>query len=657
MKHLKSIMHSAHSAAKRFYMTFFHIVALSVFAITYYKLQIKDVEVFVMLGLGSLSSACIHLYFERKSERGIGIVDILFGNKTAKASKQWGESIFPSAFGVDEQSAEAEVSENKSELTFSDDPSAYILNLRRRISDSLIMFVSNMTLLIVWYLLGRVAATDASFYEAQRMAVIAFSILLLAFMMPRIGKNGMVGHLTSMITRTAICCLFTLAVVLSQFFIAFSLNNLFELEQYALIINEYDIISIFGITFVFPFIFMALYPKKGENPRDLSFVYRIVVFYIAMPLLAIYTLVLYTYFLKLVVTWRFPNNTIANLVVWYLFISHVAMYIIIGVKWYHNDVEAWVAENILRYIPALIIPAVVGFLSIFIRISTYGFTVPRYLLLAFAIFNVVGLALLYFFKKRAHLPILVLAISVLYVAFFGELSSYKVTLRSQRALVKQKLELAGYSYDALVNQNIKAEDMIIDEEIADSLYENLDYLYWHDFYCDDSEEDPRVVAERALLGHVENLTGRSYIKEAYMVQNVVSEEYGETNSNSEYFTVYKDHEEVNKLWDGTYLFHVVSEGSVISVDSFMVSADNDNIYFYEGNDENPVCTFAITKEIIERKDGDNNLYKAEFSCETGNYEVIFIVDYADILYDSTKGELISDYAYNDFEARVVLRKK
>ncbi len=591
MKNIKTFITTLSMTTKRYYMTVLHLVMLCVFTILTTRFWYEEgflleasYELLERLSLASaygvLSSFVIHLYLEQKT--------------------------------------------------------IFVRGIRQRLA----MVFGNVLMFGGWLVLAYHLMENTSAEGFARVMVIGCSLAILALSLPQIKKEGMVQHLTTLITKAALSFLFTLAIFLSQVFIAFSLNHLFELGHLRLLINEYDVLAIFAWTFVFPFLFISMYPKADDELKPLSFVYRIVVFYIAVPLLVVYTFVLYTYFLKLLMEWHFPNNIVANLVLWYLFISHVVVYVLFGVKFTRNEFERLIQKNAGTYLPVLVVPSAIMFFSIYIRISIYGFTVPRYLLLVFAVFNVLGLVMLYVFKRWAHSPVLLLAVTILYNSFFGELSASNVSLRSQQAIVAEKLALAGYVYDDILSGAIAVNDVSLDTEQAMSMSSNLDYIYWNDL--DDSlDPDERKINE-ALHHRVNMIAG-----DAEPMFAAAQEDYQ--------YIRFQNYDNIYSIGEEEYLFSITSFSSV-EVEPFLITADRSRVNFYL-SDNNELCaSYSIGEMVVNANAGGDYVYHDHFNCGDDLYKVTYVIDYAYFAIDPETGVFIDDQS-NFFQSQVILSKE
>lgn len=213
------------------------------------------------------------------------------------------------------------------------------------------------------------------------------------------------------------------------------------------------VVGVFAVTF-----FLAGIPQYEDNLNDYEYpkVLKVLILYIVMPLISVYTLILYIYFGKIIVTTQWPQGLVSHLVLWYSAISAFILFLITPlVK--HN---IW-AKRFMEIFPKVIIPLVIMmFFSIGIRINAYGVTENRYYVVALALW--ILLIMLYFSKVKKYRNI-ILPISlavIIFISIFGPISSYSVSRFSQN----KRLEKILLNYDMINNNSVIKSNKIIPEE-------------------------------------------------------------------------------------------------------------------------------------------------------------------------------------------------
>lgn len=213
------------------------------------------------------------------------------------------------------------------------------------------------------------------------------------------------------------------------------------------------VVGVFAVTF-----FLAGIPQYEDNLNDYEYpkVLKVLILYIVMPLISVYTLILYIYFGKIIVTTQWPQGLVSHLVLWYSAISAFILFLITPlVK--HN---IW-AKRFMEIFPKVIIPLVIMmFFSIGIRINAYGVTENRYYVVALALW--ILLIMLYFSKVKKYWNI-ILPISlavIIFISIFGPINSYSVSRFSQN----KRLEKILLNYDMINNNTVGKSNKIIPEE-------------------------------------------------------------------------------------------------------------------------------------------------------------------------------------------------
>lgn len=124
--------------------------------------------------------------------------------------------------------------------------------------------------------------------------------------------------------------------------------------------------------------------STGKYPRFLE----ILISYIAIPLVAAYTLVLAAYFFKIVITLKWPSGQLGVMVLSYS-AAGLTIYVLASL------LENRFATLYRKIFPKVLIPVVImQLVSVAIRLNAYGITESRYYVALFGIFSIVcGIAL------------------------------------------------------------------------------------------------------------------------------------------------------------------------------------------------------------------------------------------------------------------------
>lgn len=517
------------------------------------------------------------------------------------------------------------------------------------------MFALNVLSVLFFYFYFHWVDTDMipAFVALGRIILMAYTILLLFLSIGRTDAAGYGRHLWQSLSSIGVAIFFSLVLFLGLSFLALMINLLFELQEFDIYINDYIFLAIVSSTLAFPLLFLSIYTDQKEaerlqanlqGSREVDFMSRISLFYIVMPLLIVYTVVLYIYFFKQIFIFEFPNNVLAHLVVWFLFASHVALYFLAGISAYKNEFEKWVILNSRKLVPALLIPIALLFISIGIRIHHYGFTEARYFLMLFSVFNSAGLFLLYFFRWRAQFAIVVLSIVLLHLSLYGSLSVSQVTYRSQMGMLENVLAEEGYSLRSIMDGSTPVSDVELGAESSYRAGSSLEKILRMNVL---EYGGPEYIALKEL-----QKSGGEYL---YTSRYLADEGQPAKNISAYYYN------EVLELTDEEYLFRI-RQADELEIGSFTVRAEFVGISFFPTEDGGgkaaqkraPLYYFDLESNIIE-DEAKTPLYSDEFEYDGRRYEVFFFVE--DFNYNVGEEKKIIEKDYNYYNFQVLLREK
>ncbi len=266
---------------------------------------------------------------------------------------------------------------------------------------------------------------------AWRYAVTLISLAIAFSLVPFWGKERLypVGTL-KLISDGAITFLYSLVLYLGGAAILFALDELLGVPVNGDWYGDYAVII--GAFFA-PTHYLGSLVKSSDDMLDFSYsrVFKILLVNIVMPLLLIYTGILYLYFLRLPFVGGIPKGEVANLVMWYSVISLSTFFLSSPLR----D-ENKFAKAFLKWMPmAMLVPLAMMFVAIWIRIDAYGITVKRYFVVALGLWILVNTLYRIFcaWTKREILDsaLVLTAISVMLLSLYGPWSAYPISLWNQ----------------------------------------------------------------------------------------------------------------------------------------------------------------------------------------------------------------------------------
>ncbi|MCY6959945.1 DUF4153 domain-containing protein [Clostridium brassicae] len=238
--------------------------------------------------------------------------------------------------------------------------------------------------------------------------------------------------------------------VISKFFLTIIYSFVLFLGISAIVfsIDKLFYIHIPGKIYYYMFLFTALVfalslflgklPFKKDEFKVSNYpkAFKILILYIVIPLISVYTIILYVYFAKVVITMKWPIGIVSHLVLWYSLISVGVIFFI-----YPINNESILARSFALWFPKIILPLMaMMFCSIGIRIKAYGITEKRYFVVVLGIW-ILGI-MIYFSINNKKLKNIVIPISLSIIVLnsvLGPFSSYSLSKYSQNKRLEKIL--------------------------------------------------------------------------------------------------------------------------------------------------------------------------------------------------------------------------
>ncbi len=404
---------------------------------------------------------------------------------------------------------------------------------------------------------------------ATAIAYLVFTLVPYLFNRRRYGL-----YLIKLLTTFLVTYLYTLVLYFGVIAIIFAVDRLFDMN-----ISEdiyFDIfissVGIFGLGY-----FLGKLPEIRDNLLDYLYptVWRVLLTTIVIPLISIYTIVLYAYFIRIIVSVGWTEGLIGTLVVWYGYVSIVLLMLIKP-----KEKDSLFVKRFGTYYPmAMVLPMVMLVISIVIRIQTYGVTTLRATVFVSWIWFIVTLAYIIIRKKALHQYISLAFIFVFALAMFAPINIFSVTISNQTSRLEAILtENNMYNGDTIVsNDNLDKGTM----RTISSQVQLLHELRAH--------SDIRGIDDDFDMKDMEEVFGFSYIGDYYV------DDFG-----IRYLNFYADSREVVDIGGYDFYMNLMSrrqpeEVSIGDTDAFM--EDNDFVLIH--NDVE-VLRFSLIEALEER---------------------------------------------------------
>ncbi|MEI6554828.1 MAG: DUF4153 domain-containing protein [Paludibacter sp.] len=485
-----------------------------------------------------------------------------------------------------------------------------------------------LNLLSILVLLAYCLFLPDKFEAVQHYQVISIGIVLIlsVFVVPFYKKNNDIPFWE--FSKTTIVQ-FIIAVIFSQVLFAglslavLSLKELFKVDVQP---KVYEDIAVICYLLFAPIYFLAnITAEKEMHQQEFKFdkFVRILGLYIFLPILALYTLILYVYLGQIVIKWQLPNGWVSTLVSVLALGGFVTMLILHPLrldKEKENDKENVVAYLLSKYFPVIIIPLLVLMSSgILRRLGDYGMTINRLYIL---ILNgwLYAICLYLILSKANHLKWIIISFStVLFLSSVGPWSVYSITKRSMVKEFGQLLDNTKLLKNGKVIDNSK-NTVHIDSLTSTRLYETVQYSSntygascFQSYFIDTIKSNDRwkvlkTIGIQDISGLRNNTSGKKF-KEFY----ASIDDYESAISIDKYKTFIKIRTEKDSV-------------KVFENKDLIVKYKPNEIQLFNPKQKTAESTILLRdkiKQLYKSAKGDENYSVEEMTIEKENYKLIF----------------------------------
>ena len=424
-------------------------------------------------------------------------------------------------------------------------------------------------------------------------ALIPISIILFV-LIPILNKENKEKYLQSEFSDFVITYIFAavlfvgIAIVLTTIsYLFFSSNNdfFFRLTTYSF----WFIAEVFGAS-----LFLSLLKKPDDDLENYKFpsIFNLLIKFVIIPLIVIYTGVLYIYMAKVVISMQLPKGLISHLVLWYTAFSVIIMILITP---FTQKDKFW--GNFKKYFPYFSIPLIfTSLFAVFQRTYQYGITENRYYVLI-SIFWLLFCMILYI-KNMNVTGVFISLIICFIISVYTPLSAKNVSNFSQsqrlkRMLVKYRALKDGkiskitqkltnrqgsqihttiqYISDnsTIAKLNFKNEKGEVYSTLGD-LEKGLDVKEsWKDYYAYESEDGEIPEKQKVITYKIKNIENAEVISDTTGYDNFISyrkidniEPIDQENESEKYKITIKNKVITIKSKDGTELAKINYEDAI-----------------------------------------------------------------------------------------------
>ena len=288
---------------------------------------------------------------------------------------------------------------------------------------------------------------EAFFGNSEKLLATGIIFFLFFLLAPIIGKKDEEEkYFQSVIVDKAVTILFSVVLFLGLTVVFLTVDGLSLIKLEGKIYVE----TWLFVVFVFAMIFFASKLKKVDESLEeyeIHKVFKFLIYFIVIPLITIYTGILYIYFGKMLVTRSWPQGLVSHLILWYTIFSLFIMIMVTPMT--KKDP---VAKVFKKYFPFASIPLLaLSIVSISKRISQYGVTELRYFIVLLGIWLIFCMVSS-IFKARLSV-ILISLIVVVYISVFSPVNNRRITIMSQNKRLERILIKHGLLKDGKFVQN------------------------------------------------------------------------------------------------------------------------------------------------------------------------------------------------------------
>ena len=280
-----------------------------------------------------------------------------------------------------------------------------------------------------------------------RYLLVTFALYLLFTFIPYIyKKKGYELYVITLASRFFVTYLYSAVLFVGLAAIIFTINELFSAN---LPERLYLDIWLLAAGVFAPAFFLADIPKAGEELQvtNYSKVLKLLLLYIVMPIVATYTLILYAFFIKILVTVQWPKGIVSHLVLWYSIVTTITIFLIYPLR----SENKWV-DVFSLLMPKILLPLLtMMFVSMGIRIQAYGITENRYLVLAAGLWVTAVMIYFIFVRNPRNVMLAVSAALIAVISVTGPLSCFSVSKYSQNSRFEYLLEKNDMLKDGEIN--------------------------------------------------------------------------------------------------------------------------------------------------------------------------------------------------------------
>lgn len=476
----------------------------------------------------------------------------------------------------------------------------YLLTLSKNI---LFYCLGVLMLLLFYFSLPDFFTTQATL----RFIIYAIVLHLFIAFAPFIGKNEVNGfwqYNKSLFLGIQLSALYCIVLYIGLSAAIVAINKLFQVNfdgkiyAYLWVV----IIGVFNTWF-----FLSSFPSNIstlETQHDYPKGLKLFTQYVLIPLITVYLLILYAYMAKIILQQQWPEGWVSYLVLFFSVAGILSLLLVHPVR--NDEQNKWIPLFSRFFYFALFPLIVLLFFAIKTRISEYGITENRYLVLLLALWLFI-VAISFLFSKRFSIMFIPVSLCiVLFSSTFGPWSVFSISLKSQQTHLLNLLESQGLLKNNKIVATTKDIDFATQKEISsvvDYLVEFHGYSSLQTYYS--CSLDSLMNANKA------NTTQNYYAQSELLLKQMGLEHISEySNEKNEYFDYSCETEYTQALSNFTFYisnFNYAGDTTQTNFGNDSISctlksnANGTWLFVLSGNEELKVDVSKIVSNIQAQK--------------------------------------------------------
>ena len=246
---------------------------------------------------------------------------------------------------------------------------------------------------------------------------------------------------------------FFLSLVILGFLAIFAIETLFSLKIPNSYSNYFAFTLLLSSLYFFSYTFLDFLKKEGSEKKVLSAFSKFFLQKVAFVFVAVYTVILYAYVVKILLISGWPEGVVSSLI-----LAFALLGIVSSIVSYRLSEPSRFVKKFLAFFPYILLPQVfVLFYATYLRVSEYGFTTNRYFLILSGVFLLIYCLLhiycqrkkedkLFYFASGALLLLLLLSL------FIPKYNIVNYPLESQVEILKEDMQKTGLLKDGRVQK-------------------------------------------------------------------------------------------------------------------------------------------------------------------------------------------------------------